>query len=275
MIVANLIQNKSGPQHRTCYCLCVLTRSVTSGLIGWYSAESYIASTGQWRDLSGCGNDATATPASAVQVQSSGGQSYVQGSRTSNVTFPRAILPPSYTLFHVARYAGNATGRIVTTTLPLSPINSYSGFHGGVTGVAYHAPGPGLIQKSPVLANGEWLLSSDQLNKYRAQGVERRETFFTTAPNGMAIPLCINCWAAEASDWAVAALLVFSYELSEAETVAMEDHLADVYGLTLHRATASSPPGPTPPGEGGGPLQHHSCTYAAAHWARLHSSQPG
>lgn len=69
------------------------------------------------------------------------------------------------------------------------------------------------------LHGSSWFISSDQQALYHSQGGERKRSAPTIRPYA----LCLNCYPGEASDWNVAALLVYSRELSVSEIVAVED----------------------------------------------------
>lgn len=93
----------------------------TSPLIGWYVAESYDDGAALWRDLSGSSNHAavsgrpTVLSGTAGSVDFCNGRPHLRGTTAVSVTFPSAILPLQYTLFHVTRSWG-ASLRIFTSS---------------------------------------------------------------------------------------------------------------------------------------------------------------
>ena len=143
-----------------------------------------------------------------------------------------AELPSNYTLFHVARYiTGGRTHRIIQT----SAGNWLSGHYWGRTGAAHH--NSWLTNSvSDIGQTYGWLLSSDQLYNYRANGKDlgmRRDSIGTQSTStGFGINLANPSWN-EYSDWQVTDVMVFNRELSSGEIRAVENHLARIYGLTL------------------------------------------
>lgn len=141
-------------------------------------------------------------------------------------------LPSNYTLFHVARYiTGGRTHRIIQT----SSGNWLSGHYWGRTGAAHHNSWL-TTSASDIGQTYGWLLSSDQLYNFRANGKDlgmRRDSIGTqTTSTGFGINLANPTWN-EYSDWQVTEVMVFNRTLSTSEIRAMENHLARIYGLTL------------------------------------------
>lgn len=95
----------------------------TLRLVARYIAYNWDAATGLWKDFTS--NTLHAQLVGAVQqsyeLKPGGGTNdYVwllSGGTGAKIVFPPGVLPPTYTLFHVARYNGPARGRIVTTDL--------------------------------------------------------------------------------------------------------------------------------------------------------------
>ena len=94
----------------TTWAIIVASLPVTSGLVGWYLPDNYNA--GIWTDSSGSGNNATlttGTPSKSTHNGTNFGASstftVISGdTRSTGIQFPSAILPSTYTLFHVSRY---------------------------------------------------------------------------------------------------------------------------------------------------------------------------
>jgi hypothetical protein len=192
-----------------------------SGMIAWYKGETWTGS--QWKDVSGSGNHITTmNNLSAISTARWGtnGMKYVYGSSTSGMTFPAGILPTTYTLFHVAKFNGSQKGRIFDGTT----INWLSGFWAGRSGMAYHNPA-GWITATTDLHGSNWVVSSDQNNLYRSQGVDRLTSTPTT---GGSDRIAINNGAfrlSDSSDWAVAEVLVYNRTLTLAEIQTVETYL--------------------------------------------------
>jgi hypothetical protein len=109
---------------------------VISGLVGYYTGESWTGS--QWSDLSGAENHVTTLGGTiSTATYPSTSKLYVYGNTGATVTWPTAILPSTYTLFHVTRYYG-ANNRRILTAADGNQANWLSGFWGGNTGVAFH-----------------------------------------------------------------------------------------------------------------------------------------
>ncbi len=112
--------------------------------------------------------------------------------------------------------------------------NWLSGHWGSKVGVAFHQNWltPYLIASEN---SDDWILSSDQNDLYRAQGVD-----VSVARGGnpsFVSPLAINKYGAELSDWAVAMVLVYSRTLSLSEITQIERWLYSVY---FNRSSISS-----------------------------------
>jgi hypothetical protein len=187
---------------------------VTSGLVGRYDITSWNNSTKVWSDLSGAGNNTTAFTGTPLA-----GTNYVYGGTGDSLTWPTAILPTTYTFFHVARHSGATRQRIfqgVTT-------NFISGFHIGTAGVAYHE---GWMTPDTDLHGRNWVMSTDQNSLYRSNGVTRG----TTGGNGLTTRLGLNTGAAvQPSDWQCAEVLVYNRTLTGGEISQVESYLQYKY----------------------------------------------
>lgn len=199
-----------------------------AGYIGWYTGLSFAAGS-QWTDLSGNGNHATSLKGSpAVQTQSAGtaGNSKsittVYGNTGDGILWPSAILPPTYTLFHVARQTSSASrGRIFTGATG----NWLSGFWGN-SGQAYHE---GWLTDYSTDPHGlNWFVSSDQNSLYRSAGVQRG-----TGGGGAYTRLSIlnGNFSGEVSYWAVAEIIVYNTTLTLSQIQSVESYLSTKYGL--------------------------------------------
>jgi len=229
-----------------------------NGLVGWYTATSY--SSGTWSDLSGNENNATSIRGT-INKTSHNGETYgasatfdvIYGSQSAGIQFPTAILPSTFTLFHVARYDSNigvtggnevGRGRIfdgVTT-------NWLSGFWGAGSGKFFH---DGWITPSDSDRHGNyWVISSDSnFNNYDANGgsyVRSRSknansgnVYISTGGGNSTKRLSLNYGAytgapdgsGETSNWMVAEVIVYNRAMTSAETTAIEAYLSSKYGI--------------------------------------------
>lgn len=185
----------------------------------------------------------TGAPSITIRGTTDGGSSTrsskslvtVSGTPSDQITL--ANLPTNYTMFNVARYRTTGSkGRLITT----NGGNWLSGFHGGRAGVAHHNWWLTPAATNVPSAVG-WVLSTDQMKLYRADGVDVSYVDNGTqnaqsTSTGFGIN---NSNYAEKSDFDVADVLVFNRQLNNGEIRAMELYLSRVYGLTLN-STASS-----------------------------------
>lgn len=223
------------------------TPPVTSGLIGYYTGESWTGT--QWTDLSGNANHAvtitgtiktfnnTQYDSSSVSYQSLNGNKYLGGGITAGITFPSAILPQTYTLLWVARYAGinETTGTGSGTSLRIFDATTsdwLSGFNGGLAGVAKHGTNY-VTQNTTNIYGNNWIIGSDQTNLFRANGSNLTISSGVSGTYNLTINNGFNK-ATQASDWMVAAVLVYSRELLVTELNSMETFLAQKYNLTSY-----------------------------------------
>ena len=89
--------------------------SVTSGLVGAYTANSWDSKTNMWKDISGNENHVKNIKGNIIMNTPAGAAPYLSGAAgTSSMMWPSAVLPPTFTLFHIAKYNGPTRGRIFT-----------------------------------------------------------------------------------------------------------------------------------------------------------------
>jgi hypothetical protein len=195
---------------------------VSNGLIAQYDAASWNNSLQVWLDRSGNGNNTSPEDVrGTINYDSVNG--FLFGSTTAGIRFPAAIVNSSgYTFIHLAKYNNGVKQRIFQGVT-----NDWaSGFIGGKAGVAFH--NGYITQSDSDLYNYNWVISSDQLNKYRAQSVD-----FTTSTAGSPgygrIGLNYGLKTAEYSTWAVAEVLVYNRILTDAELVSVENYLRTRY----------------------------------------------
>jgi hypothetical protein len=186
------------------------TLPVTSGLVGWYKGEEWNGTS--WPDSSGSGNNVTSIYGT---VKSQG--RFIYGRTNDYMVFPSAILPSTYTLFHIAKYNGSTRGRIFCSN---DSANWLSGFWSSRTGVAHH--NAWITQySSPSFPLSDVLISTDQKALYRGNGTNLVVNTIT----GVSCNLRINGQYGEWSDWAVSEVIVYNRELSLSEIQQVESYL--------------------------------------------------
>ena len=209
----------------------------TGGLVAMYTGESY--TNGVWADITGNGNNAIVTgPVSVISSGLNGTRAYLKGTSSTRVQFPSSVLPPNYTLMHVARYdpAGSSFGRILESSNVSN--NFASGFVSGYTGVAYHNGGIGPQVDWGTTTVGSsygnnWILSVDTNNSYRANGV----TMGTTgAGNPSYAQLSVNNY--QPSDFGIGCIAVYNTSITAGNSSSYEVWMGSNYGIPV--ATTSS-----------------------------------
>lgn len=202
-----------------------------NGLIGCYTPESWNGS--QWMDLSTSSNHATTITGTITSTNTAsnnyglGGLPYLNGGTADSIQFPAAILPSSYTIFHLTRYTSTIDqARILTNP---SNTNWLSGHHSGKSGVAYHNGWMTNTNKHGT----NWVLSTDLNTIYRSQGTVRSTT--GAGSPSYATPIGVNLgWAGgEKSQWGIACVLVYNRNMPTVECLAMEDMLASRYSVPI------------------------------------------
>ena len=187
------------------------TLPITNGLVGWYKGEEWNGTS--WPDLSGNGNHCTVIRGTINKMGR-----YIYGRTTAGLQFPSAILPSTYTLFHVAKYNGAIRTRIFDGVTA----NWLSGFWGSETGVAYH-DGWLTTNSTTNFPLDEILISTDQKRLYRGNGINLTINSVTGSNKQLSINYGIA--AGERSDWAVSEVIVYNRELSLAEITNVETYL--------------------------------------------------
>jgi len=189
---------------------------INNNLVGWYKGEAWNGTS--WPDLSGNGNHCTEIVPNCTIKKA---DTYIYGGTGDGLRFPSAILPSTYTLFHVARYNGSSKRRIFDGTAG----NWLSGFWGGRAGVAHH--GTWLTQSATTaFPLDQILISTDQKSLYRGNGID----LTTISVTGSVERLSINYGVtAEYSDWAVWEVIVYNRELTLAEIETVENYLFNAH----------------------------------------------
>lgn len=148
---------------------------------------------------------------------------FLYGTTADGLRFPSTTMDTSsdYTLFHVTRYyktSGTPSrGRIFDGVTS----NWLSGFYSGNSGVAYH---DGWLTSTTNIHGDNWILSVDQKDLYRSNGVDRT----VSGSGSTSKQLSINYGyysSTEPSDWAVSEVIIYNRELTLAEYLSVETYL--------------------------------------------------
>lgn len=219
-----------------------------SGLVGWYTADNWTGTS--WTDISGANNNAT-TYRGTITKESHDGTSFgasatfttLSGDLGAGIQFPSAILPSTYTLFHVTRYnlaigtgGGDAAGR--GRIFDGVAGNWLSGFWNGGSGRAYH---DGWMTSSSTDYHGNyWVISTDQVNYYRSRSKNSNSgnPYEFSSGGTSSKQLSINygqysggASSGERSYWRVAEVIVYNRALVSSEIVQIETYLKSKYGI--------------------------------------------
>ena len=197
---------------------------VVSGLISKYTGESWNGSA--LVDETGSGYNTNANKGGSISTTTSANNSlkYMYGGTNAGLQFPTGILPSTYTILFLTRYTGSNRGRI------MDGINNnwLTGHHGGRAGVAYHE---GWVHYGTDYYHNTWVLSSDQINLYRSNGIERG-----TSGGTQSTRLSLNYGqhtGGENSDWAFYCLFVYDRSLSLSEILLMENYINNRYKTVI------------------------------------------
>jgi hypothetical protein len=195
---------------------------ITNGLVGYFTGESWTGSV--WNDISPSLNNTNAIRGTPVNNSVTlNGFRCLSGGTAAGLRFPAGMLPSGYTLFHVARYNGASKQRIFDGYVG----NFLSGFHMGRSGLAYHET---WITPETNVHGDNWVLSVDQKDLYKSNGVQRS----TITGIMTAVSLSINHGSyvnTETSDWTVACVIAYNRTLNSTEIQQMELYLNRKYRI--------------------------------------------
>lgn len=207
-----------------------------AGYMAWYDYASYNGSTGVWADKSGNGHHAQASVSVSQTAVTGNGSSKTilclqcdyNGGSYGKIVWPSAILPPTYTLFHVCRYTNVSNNRIIQG----KNHNWLSGFWANNHNMFYHLGWISPVGGYPVYPNpANWRYTTDQNNLGRQNGV----TYGTSGAGSPSYDnICINDWGggySEASECQIAEVIVYDRTLNSTEYAAVEAYLVAKYGL--------------------------------------------
>lgn len=219
-------------------------------LAAWYTADSWTGSS--WTDLSGNNRTATSytgsiaknTTYSAENGATKTFTTLSSADATGGIRLPSDldVNADNYTLFHVIRRVGPTTGadaeqrgRIVDGLGD----NWLSGFWYGRSGLAFHMNW--LTQSDTDTHVNNWVISTDQLNLYRSNGITRTTIGQSAGSISASTTITINYGnytagggsGSERGRWAAAEVIFFNRKLSSTEYALVEGYLANKYGIEL------------------------------------------
>mmetsp|Transcript_16036 Transcript_16036/g.24180 ORF Transcript_16036/g.24180 Transcript_16036/m.24180 type:complete len:558 (-) Transcript_16036:85-1758(-) len=207
----------------------IVVNALPSSIFFHFRADNVISGS-QWADISGNGRHAF-TYGTISQAYDEDFRPYLYGGPSAILNFQ--VPPGRYTLFHRTKYIGGSMSRIFTGSSLSWPCNWLSGFHHGRAGVAFHSA---WITDCCRDSHGtDWVISSDQYNLYRSNGVQRSTT------NGVFGSLCdlgVNTLYSEQSHWAISEVIMYDRELSLPEIHEVEAYLE--VGITTTPSTSPS-----------------------------------
>jgi hypothetical protein len=172
-------------------------------------------------------SDADRTSVENTIMNSSSSLPFLYGPTSATITWPTGILPSNYSMFHLAKFQKPSQGNNRRILQGLTS-NWLSGFWGGFSGVAWH--GSWITQNSLSAHGSNWVLSTDENNLYRSLGRTRG-----TTTGGASDTLAINAgnFAAESTDFAFQALMVYNRTLNATEYQMVEDYLANRFKIPV------------------------------------------
>lgn len=222
-----------------------------SNLAGWYQADTWNGS--NWPDSSGNGRTATNTWQAGNIVKSTSYSGEMGSTKVFTTLHANAnggirfsedfnLTPNSYTLFHVARRYGNTSGGDTANRGRIFDgfgDNWLSGFWNGQAGVAYHN---GEVNNISFDYHGNnWVISTDQYNLYKSNGVNRTGDNGATGPGTMSGNTILSIHYGnssgptgnEDSTWVCSEVIFYTRQLNSTEIQNVEGYLANKYGIEI------------------------------------------
>ena len=181
---------------------------------------------------------------------------YLGGTTTSVIPFPLPFKYGSYTIIWVARYAGikiNPGGIDGSAAGGSSPGGTFgsiftstdntwiSGFNGipllNLVQSGYAQHGNSWTQYNSTLPFSQapydsWLIGVDQTNLFRVNGITVISSGQNTVPTGN-FSMTVNGGSGIPSDWIIASVMSFNYELSLSSILTMEAWLSKKYTIPI------------------------------------------
>jgi len=205
--------------------LLLPTFPIQSGLVGFYNMASFMS--GVWYDLSPSNNNIT-----QLGGNFSVGKNYISGDVTSTILFPTQILPPTFTMFSIAKYnyksqtnmEQNNLGRILTG---YNNLEWFSGFDNKLSGVSSRVKP--ITQMELSAFDDKWVFSTDTNSTYRANGFNYTKNQPDDLTNTYA-QLAINMGSTSTkSDFSIGCVIIFNKTLTENEITDVEKWLITQY----------------------------------------------
>jgi hypothetical protein len=197
-----------------------------------FKAADYNESTKTWLDSSANGRNTSLVRGTPTVTTTSTGNGntktfkVLSGDTTAGVKFDNPTFSSSsYTLFTVARYSGAAKQRIFDT----DGGNYLHGFFSGASGVAHHN---GWVSAQSDVHGSNWVLGTSFAYNYRSNGVSRGTSGGT---NGLGA-LTANFgtyYSGQSSNFEIAEVLIFNYQLSSTQIAQVENYLSQTYGISI------------------------------------------
>jgi uncharacterized repeat protein (TIGR02543 family) len=201
-----------------------------------YVATDYDTSTKIWTNSGSAGNSFNVTstnmgsgvgitkiPTTANEGGSNTSFTTLKGSTSSKITFPNSAMS-SYTLCHVARYAGDTKQRIFTHVSN----NWLSGYLLGESGHYYGDGNSGTVGRA--VGDTNWHLICDYNSNFRNNGTPGN----ASGRNSIPANIGVATWSTQNSDWEIAEVLFYSRALNTFEIETLEGSLKTTYGLTSY-----------------------------------------
>lgn len=171
----------------------------------------------------GSGTGITKIPTTANVGGSNTSFTTLKGDTTSKITFPNSAMS-SYTLCHVARYAGATKQRIFTHPTE----NWLSGYLLAESGWYYGVGNSGTVGRQ--VGDTNWHLICDYNSNFRNNGTAAAASGRTSLPANIGVAT----WSTQNSDWEIAEVLFYSRALNIFEIETLEASLKTTYGITSY-----------------------------------------
>jgi hypothetical protein len=203
----------------------------------------------QWNDISGNNRHIYIYRGTPFQTTFSGGTYGITGTSTFNTVGGTTSdgfqlpfkLPINYTFAYVARYRGAAKGRIFDSTMAYR--NCLWGFHDNKVGLTHHREYSWKTSTDTKMSDTNfWLIGVETQESSRFNGIEFANKYFkqnnySFPPRSIFSPVIsinygtytLEYYSSENSDWEIAEIIIYDYELTEDEQIKLENYLAIKY----------------------------------------------
>jgi len=205
-----------------------------NSLVGWYDGGSWVGGASKvWVDKSGSENHVV-TVTGDVYTGTLNGYKTIKGSTSTTLLWPIEILPGSnYTFIHVCRYGLFLPGEYGTQRRIIQGYtqNWFSGFESAANGIRTLHGGAWITTGPTIISISDWVLSTDQLYSYRANGLNVTDPIISGTPVFDRLAINTGATGSQTSDFEIAEVLVFNSSLSIQEIEYVERYLNSKYGL--------------------------------------------